>query len=245
MNTQMHPTNTFKRYEKKFLLSQEQFHPLHEIVAKHMPPDIYGEYLVQSLYYDTSTWDIIRKSIENPVYKEKMRLRCYGVPDIDSKVFLELKKKYKGIVNKRRISFPIEELHDKTTRDIASDDKSQIGKELDYYFKSNPVDERVHISYSREAFADGRGLRITFDTDIRFRTNLLDYKHPNGGLAILPDGIILMEVKTLGCMPLWMAQALSKFDIYPTSFSKYGVGYKIYVLQKGDISSWNILPKSF
>ena len=233
----------FRRYEKKFLLTHEQFLYVYDIVSKNVPSAAFAEYLVQSLYYDTDNWDVIRASIEQPVYKEKMRLRCYGVPDIDSTIFLELKKKYKGIVHKRRISFPMEELHHKTTRVIASEDSTQIGLELDFYLRSNPVYERAHISYTREAFADGQGLRVTFDTDIRFRTNLLDYNHPKGGLMLLPEGLTLMEVKTLGGMPVWFAQSLSEHGIYPTSFSKYGVGYKKFVLQKGDIVSCSILPR--
>ena len=234
----MEPANIFKRHEIKFVLSQEKYHSIHETVTRHAPPDVHGEYLVQSIYFDTPNWDVIRASIEKPVYKEKLRLRCYNVPSMNSAVFLELKKKYKGIVNKRRILFPLEELRSKTARDMAAADNSQIGQEIDFYLRANPVHEKAHVSYKRMAFAENGGLRITFDTDIRFRTDLLDYEHPKGGPAILPDDLTVMEVKTLGGMPLWLVEALSKLDIRSTSFSKYGVGYKKYVLQKGDVDTW-------
>ena len=223
----------FKRQEKKFVITESQCLSIYNVITQHIPPDPFGKYLVQSLYFDTENWDVIRASIEKPVYKEKLRLRCYGVPEVDSTIYLELKKKYRGMVHKRRIAFPMEELHSKTARDIAAADTSQVGRELDFYMKSMPVHEKVHISYHREAFEDDSGLRITFDTDIRFRTNMLDYQHPDGGLEVLPDVLMVMEVKTLGGMPLWLAHALSEFDIYPTSFSKYGVGYKKYILQRG------------
>ena len=234
----MEPATIFERLEKKFVLNPAEYRAIHEIVAQHIPPDTFGEYLVQSLYFDTDNWDVIRASIERPVYKEKLRLRCYNVPSMSSTVFLELKKKYNGVVNKRRILFPLEELHNKTPRDIAAADKSQIGRELDFYLKANPVYEKAHISYKRAAYA-GAGLRITFDTDIRFRTTLLDYEHPMGGPAVLPDNLTVMEVKIPGGMPLWLAQALSRYKIFSTSFSKYGAGYKKFVLQKGDVGSWN------
>jgi len=232
----------FKRQEEKFVITDAQLLPIYEIITQHIPPDTFGKYLVQSLYFDTDNWDVIRASIEKPVYKEKLRLRCYGVPDMNSTIYLELKKKYKGMVHKRRISFLMDELHNKTARDIAVADTSQVGRELDFYLKSMPVYEKVHISYNREAFEDSSGLRITFDTNIRFRTNMLDYQHPDGGLEVLPEGLIVMEVKTLGGMPLWLAQALSTFGIFPTSFSKYGTGYKKYILQRGE--TWRFLPKA-
>jgi len=221
----------FKRQEVKFVINQEQYAQIYERIADKIPPDEFGEYLVQSLYFDTENWDVIRASIEKPMYKEKMRLRCYGVPGGDSTIYLELKKKYRGVVHKRRIAFPMDRLTGNRARDIAAAEDSQIGRELNFYFQSHPVQEKVHISYNRVAFADDRsGLRITFDTNVRFRTNQLDYDNPAGGLEVLSPRFVIMEIKTLGGMPLWLAQTLSELQIYPTSFSKYGTGYKRYVL---------------
>ena len=232
----------FKRQEVKFMLTQAQFLLIYQIITKNVPPDRFGKYLVQSIYFDTNNWDVIRASIEKPVYKEKLRLRCYGVPGENSPVYLELKKKYKGMVHKRRIDFLMDDLKDKTPREIAATENSQVGRELDFYMRVMPVYEKAHISYNREAYTDSNGLRVTFDTGIRFRTNMLDYQNPSGGLEVLPEGYTVMEVKTLGGMPLWLAHALSEFRIFPTSFSKYGTGYKKYILQRGDL--WTFLPKS-
>ena len=233
----------FRRQEVKFVLKEAQYSLLRDLIKAKIPSDSFGKYLVQSLYFDTDTWDVIRASIEKPVYKEKLRLRCYGVPDRSSTIFMELKKKYKSIVYKRRISFPMQALQLKTSRDIAAEENSQIGRELSFYFHTNPVEEKVHISYNREAFSDN-GLRVTFDTGIRFRTNFLDYQYPDGGLEVLPAGLTVMEIKTLGGMPLWLAQALGESKVFPTPFSKYGVSYKKYILQKGGTDSWNSFHKT-
>ena len=221
----------FMRQEVKFIITEAQFLPVYNLIAAYIPPDAFGKYLVQSLYFDTDRWDVIRASIDKPVFKEKMRLRCYGVPDCHATMYLELKKKFRGIVHKRRIAFPMEALDHQTVRDITGTDASQVGRELDFYLKSMPVHEKVHISYNRIAF-ENDDLRITFDANIRFRTNLLDYNHPEGGQPVLPPDLMVVEVKTLGGMPLWLAQAFSKLGIYPTSFSKYGTGYKKFILQK-------------
>ncbi|MCL1787878.1 MAG: polyphosphate polymerase domain-containing protein [Defluviitaleaceae bacterium] len=224
----------FRRQEVKFVITDAQRGQIYDFVAGRIPPDVFGKYLVQSLYFDTDHWDVICTSIDKPLFKEKLRLRCYGVPNLHSTMYLELKKKYRGIVHKRRIAFPMAELEHKSVRDIAAADTTQVGRELNFYLQSMPVHEKVHISYHRAAFEDDSGLRITFDTDVRFRTNLLDYQHPDGGRPILPPGLTVIEVKTLGGIPMWLARAFSNLSIYPTSFSKYGVGYKKYIVHKGD-----------
>ncbi|MDR1669919.1 MAG: polyphosphate polymerase domain-containing protein [Oscillospiraceae bacterium] len=230
--------NIFKRYEKKYLVTREQGCALQEHFLQHMEADQYGSYLVQNLYFDTENWDAIRESVAKPVYKEKMRLRCYGLPKQGTDFFLELKKKYKGIVYKRRIAIPAVSLTDKTVRDAVSAQPSQIARELEFYMKSNAVSEKVYIAYHRIALAgaEDEGLRVTFDTDICFRTDCLDFRHPYVGVPILPRNNMLMEIKTLGGMPMWMTRILSENKIYPAAFSKYGACYTDHILGQSEIT---------
>ena len=225
--------NAFTRYEKKYLITKEQALRLRSTLSQHMVQDQYGEYLVQNLYYDTENWDIVRTSIEKPIYKEKMRLRCYGNATDESKYYLELKKKYKGVVYKRRISIPSQSLAGKTIRSVVSEAPSQISRELDFYIQRHEVAERIYIANQRVALAGiaDEGLRVTFDTDVRFRLNDLNFSNSTAGQRILTDGKILMEVKALGGMPLWMANALSENRVFPTSFSKFGICYTDYIFK--------------
>jgi len=226
----------FKRYEKKYLITTEQGGALGDICSRYMKPDKYGEYLVQNVYYDTENWDVIRFSVERPFFKEKLRLRCYDVSREDGELFLELKKKYKGVVYKRRLAIPVKSLSGGTVRDIVSGSSSQISREIDFYMKANAVRERIYISYMRTAFTGIKhdGLRITFDTDLAFRLDCLDFSYPGRGHSILPNGNMLMEIKTLGGIPLWMTAALCENKIYPSSFSKYGACYTDHVLRQGE-----------
>jgi len=226
----------FKRYEKKYLITQEQGAALRDICSRHMKPDKYGEYLVQNIYYDTENWDVIRFSIEKPFFKEKMRLRCYGLSCEESDLFLELKKKYNGVVYKRRLAIPVKSLSGRTVGDIVSGGSSQISRELDFYMKANAIRERIYISYMRTAFTDKKddGLRVTFDTDLAFRLDCLDFSYPGSGQSILPDDKMLMEIKTLGGIPLWMTAALCENKIYPAAFSKYGACYTDHILRQSE-----------
>jgi SPX domain protein involved in polyphosphate accumulation len=227
----------FRRREKKYLITSEQSAVLQSLITRHTTIDQQGEYLIQDLYFDTANWDIISKSIERPLYKEKLRLRLYGQYNDESQGFLEMKRTYEGVVYKRRITFPLSELKNRCIREIVSSADSQISREINYFLKSNPVSERVHIAYKRTAYAGikDKGLRITFDRDIVFNlcslngNNFSEYDPDNGcqikGSQIIEQNQTLMEIKTAEAIPLWLTRALSESNIFPISFSKFGVCY--------------------
>ncbi len=223
--------SSFKRYEKKYLLTQEQYLAVKQGMAQYMIPDAHPRYTICNLYYDTEHYDLIRTSLEKPVYKEKLRLRSYGIPGSRSPVFLEIKKKYDEVVYKRRIT-----LEDRDAMRFLQaqkcGDASQIGREIDWFLRFYRPEPKVFIAYDREAYAaaDGSELRITFDTGLRVRSDRLDLRSGDYGVPLLPDGRILMEIKIPGAAPLWLSQLLSQNRIFPVSFSKYGMYYKTFVL---------------
>lgn len=220
----------FKRYEKKYFLTREQEEEFLKRIEGKMKLDKYGEHTTCNIYFDTPDFDLARISIEGPVYKEKLRLRSYGVPTgPDYTVFVEIKKKFEGVVYKRREQMTLEQaeryLYD-GEKDINID--SQIKHELDWFLKSHPVLPAVYLAYDRRAFAgiENPDFRLTLDRNIRARRKQLKLEDGAVGEAIIPENMTLMEIKIPGVMPLWMAQILSELQIYPASFSKYGTYYK-------------------
>jgi SPX domain protein involved in polyphosphate accumulation len=223
----MYMQQCFKRYEMKYLLTSEQYAAVSGAIACHMRPDPYGEYLVQSLYYDTENWDVIRTSMKKPIYKEKMRLRRYGGSiNKNAPTYLELKKKYRGVVYKRRTAIPNGIYATTDVKNYVSEGTSQIARELAFYLRNHNVSERIYIAYRRDAYVSGEGsLRVTFDTRLCFRTDMLDFSHPGEGWAVLPPDTTLMEIKTSAGVPLWLTQILSDKMIYPRPLSKCAVCY--------------------
>ena len=193
-----------------------------------MIPDEHGESTICNIYYDTPDFRLIRRSLEKPVYKEKLRLRSYGTASKDEKVFLELKKKYKGIVYKRRISLNCDEAQDTLENGERLTENSQIAKEINYFLDFyGDIFPAVYLCYDRTAYfgADDSDLRITFDRNIRWRTEDIDLKVEPYGEQILDRGYSLMEIKAAGSMPLWLAELLAQGGIKQISFSKYGMAY--------------------
>ena len=216
--------NVFNRVEKKYILNKTQFNKIKNIIYKNIKLDPYHskEYTISSIYLDTDNFDLIRKSMEKPIYKEKVRLRSYGVPNLSDEVFLEIKKKYNGYGNKRRIKIKLKEAYEFINGKIKIN--SQIGKELDYTIKRNILKPKIYIAYDRIAFQE-KEFRITLDYNIRYRIEDIELEKGDSG-NLLGKDLYIMEAKALNAYPKWFIKLLSQEKIYPKSFSKYGNIYK-------------------
>lgn len=218
---------SFQRYEKKYLMTAGQYEALWAELSPRLRPDEYFSSTVCSLYYDTDDYSLIRHSIQKPVYKEKLRLRSYGIPDDNSPVFVELKKKFKGIVYKRRIELEKSAAAAWLDGGPAPDD-SQISREIDWVINRYELSPKVIICCDREAWVDrvNSELRFTFDKNIRYREDELDLSLGDRGRLLLEDGSVLMEIKMPETSPLWLAELLSRHKVFPAGFSKYGKSYE-------------------
>ena len=218
---------TFRRVEKKYRLTPAQKDALLALIGPRLTPDAHGRNTICSLYLDTPDHLIIRNSIIARTYKEKLRLRSYGTPTMDDLVFLEIKKKFKRVVYKRRERMTLREAMAYIEHGEKPCD-SQIMREIDYamHFYRNPKPMML-IAYEREAYFDAENpdLRITFDTNVRARDTDCRLENGSHGEYLLPEDVILMEIKTGGAMPVWLAGALSQCGILPGRFSKYGTAY--------------------
>ncbi len=210
------------------MLTHEQKEKILKAMSDYMTLDQYGRTTIRNIYFDTENYRLIRRSIEKPVYREKLRIRSYSQASPDSTVFVELKKKYEKIVYKRRLPLCHQDAAAWVLREKPCPVHTQISHEIDYfidfYGKLKPT---VFLSYEREAYYDRNGgdFRVTFDDHILCRQTDVNLCSPVYGTPILPKGKILMELKCSGGIPLWMVKVLSEERIYKTSFSKYGTAY--------------------
>ena len=223
-------TYVFERVERKFLLTPSQYEGLMRVLPEYMQADQYGESTILSLYLDTADSLLIRRSLEKPVYKEKLRLRSYGVPGDGDNVFLEMKKKVQGVVYKRRICLPLDRAMACLAQGTVPAAGGQIGREIAYMLRRYRLRPAVLLAYDRTAYAElepsPNQLRITIDRDIRSRQTDLDLRLGAAGESLLAPGMRLMEIKTAHAIPLWLCAALDQNEIRPTSFSKYGRVYE-------------------
>ena len=234
--------NIFARHEIKYLIDYDQRKFVESVIAQHMNPDPHGQSTICNIYFDTPDYRLIRHSLEKPIYKEELRMRSYGQVESGDKVFLELKKKYDGIVYKRRIELPERtamafisgKVKNSSSLWLTDKQDIQIAKELqyarDFYQDLAP---RVHLSYDRCAYfaKDDPNIRLTFDRNIRWRPEDLSLTAAPGGAKLLDRGYSLMELKTSMGLPMWMVGMLNKGGMKKANFSKYGKAYES-ILQK-------------
>lgn len=217
-------TYIFRRIEKKYILNEEQYRFIRERIDSRMSVDSYGETVINNIYFDNDLDELIESSLQKPVYKEKLRLRVYGEADENSLSFFEIKKKYQGVVYKRRISLPLKDAYDYIKTGKLPQIEGNIPTEIDYMIRRYRLSPKAYIGYRRIAMIDSEDpeLRITFDTDVTSRYDDVALEYGLIGHRVLPEKTYLMEIKIPGAMPLWLAHILSEGEIYPGSFSKFG-----------------------
>ena len=252
-------SDTFQRKEKKYLISIGQCEAIKAGLADHMRPDDYGATRIDSLYFDTLDHDLICKSLEKPLYKEKLRVRSYGPYSEAEVVYVEIKKKFKGIVYKRRVrmsakgaqaytaGMSYEEATELYPADPSKPDadltpgKIQIAREIDAFFARHPgIEPAMLISCMREAWcpidADDEDCvdRITFDESISY-IDLFE-KASVQRRPVTSSDLIVMEIKCAGGYPQWLCDLLAECGAYPRSFSKYGNAFKRVLAERGDVT---------
>lgn len=233
---------TFKRYEKKYMLTDEQYENVRKGIEKHMELDAYcinGKmYPVYNIYFDDDTSNVIRYSMSKPYFKDKLRIRSYKeFPKDHDFIFLELKKKIDGIVTKRRTELSLRDCKRYiNTGDYPPEAETdyrlnQVLHEVDYFKQLYKVKPVIYLSYNRLAYfmVENKSFRVTFDKDILTRRHDLDFKLSNHGKELLQKNQTLMEIKIIGSIPMWCARLLSENGVFSRGFSKYGQEYKSYV----------------
>jgi len=234
--------SVFKRYEIKYMVTAEQKERILNAMMLHMEMDKFGRSTVRNIYFDTDDFVLARHSIAKPDFKEKLRVRSYSKADADSTVFVELKRKFDGVVYKRRVGMREADAmrwmagsEDPSAMSRLTAGSPQVTNEIEYFKDMyNGLKPVLYLSYDREAYrmksgADaidgGAEFRVTFDSNIRCRENYLTLRSEAYGTDMLDQSMVLMELKCPGAIPLWMTEVLSAEHIYKTSFSKYGNAY--------------------
>jgi len=232
----------FTRFENKYLLSERDFNKVRSRLAEYMELDDYNKqretYTISNLYYDTRDNYLVRTSLQKPIYKEKLRLRAYGVPDVNGKVYVEIKKKVAGLVNKRRSALRLDEAYGFLSSGAIPDEQAhqnrQVLREIAYMLENYELRPALYLAYDRMAYfgVGQQDLRVSFDRNIRTRRYDLALESGDYGSPLLEEGQGLMEIKSAQSIPIWLSRLLSQHKIYPTSFSKYGQEYMKTIVKK-------------
>ncbi len=224
----------FTRYELKHAIDTPTYinliRELEPYTIKDPHGDQDGRYTISSLYYDTANDQFHHERMFTQPFRQKLRLRVYNDASLDSPAFLEIKKKHKRLVNKRRTKMKLRDVYDFIDRQEAIGDdvpydvsNVQILREIDFFKNLYPLQARVIVSYERQAFITTRdeGIRITFDNNLRMRRQDLRLENGSYGELYFEASFFVLEVKLMGRMPLWLTRILSNNGCGIQPFSKY------------------------
>ncbi len=229
----------FNRVEMKYVLDKQQMKGIMDAAGDRLTEDEYAESTIRSIYFDTEDFVMARRSIDKPVYKEKLRLRSYSPAKESDTVFMEIKKKYDGVVYKRRTGVAYSEALEWMEGQRRMRPSTQIECEIDYLSRRyGHLVPQMLITYDRLAMkgSSDDSFRITFDSNVKARTDDVDLGSDIGGMDLIREGNVLMEVKSNGGIPFWMTDFLCENRIYPTSFSKYGSAYRNIIICDSAVS---------
>lgn len=231
----------FNRFEKKYVLSIDVYHEILDklLLKMNLDKNNVDEFMkVQSIYFDTDNNDYIRNSISKPYYKEKIRIRGYNFIDSDSELFLEVKRKIDGKVNKRRTNIKLSDIDNLIENNTIEYNNEYMNKqvlnEINYILNRDHLLPKLFVSYERCALVDNHSdLRITFDKNITGSSNKISFNIKTDQ-QLLNSKLMIMEVKTCYGMPRWLLEIIENNDIKKASFSKYGTSYKNELLKRKD-----------
>ena len=193
------------RHEYKYLISEQDHlvirNRLNGVLQKdrNTPGE---DYFIRSLYFDDSKDSALTDKIDGVEEREKYRIRIYN--HSSDVIKFECKQKHGNAV--RKLSAPL------TRREceglLTGDHTVLYGREeplLQKFIADSSVKRLLPaqlVDYDREAFVSYAGnVRVTFDKNLAapVSKNLLDAEQPR--VAVLPQGILIMEVKFDGFLP--------------------------------------------
>lgn len=230
----------FTRHELKFLIDRHTYGKIYKALMPYLVVDQHankqGYYTVSNIYYDTKDDLFHYEKMKGQDFRQKLRLRTYGHSDLDSESYLEIKKKHKGLVNKRRTALrlrdayrflEVDEIDNNDLIDNTNASNIQILKEVAFLKKFYTLEPKVALCYERQAFQgkEDNELRITFDDNLRKRHHNLRLELGSEGASYVSRDIFVLEIKVNDTIPLWLARILSQFSCSVQSFSKYSTSH--------------------
>lgn len=225
----------FNRFELKYYLPLDKAQKFRDDISNYLEADSYGDdsgnYAVTSLYYDSPQHDFYWEKMEGIKFRRKLRIRYYESQeqlDDDSEVFIEIKQRLDKVTQKRRLVLALKDAlnlagFQDQIADLSIEDKA-VAEEIRTMGWQYSLKPATIVSYFRQAFVGtdyDLGLRVTFDTNLRYRANDLDLKSKSLGKYLFPADMVVMEVKANERVPYWLTELVAEHNIRLIRVSKY------------------------
>jgi hypothetical protein len=229
------------RLEYKYLVRNDHLETLRNRLFPYMDYDKYAqirpekEYIVRSIYFDSSNFDFYYEKLAGLKMRKKIRIRGYNELHARSLVFLEIKRKYESFISKNRATVLVN--HTKElfqTGNIEKyirtkhllDGSTEDAKKFFYYIYHDSLKPIILILYNREAFWGkfNKNLRITFDKQLRSEPWVsVEDLFTERYLKPAMRNHFIFEVKFYGGIPNWLMDIIEELNAQRLALSKYTI----------------------
>lgn len=241
--------NTFDiqldRHEGKYIVPVSMARDVAEFIKPFCDPDPHGEgnppeYVITTLQLDTPNYSLHHAKGLEAVNRFKLRARTYGEVVGGAPVFLEVKKKIRGVIVKSRCRIAFDSWSRDMVRNLKYDHTFKSHREEEAYLefvrltREIAAEPTVWIRYTRESYfgVNDEYARVSFDRKLLYQPAVdwdswgaaAPWKPLDSSLAQRKgyhfSGIIL-ELKTLSNVPHWMIDLVKYFGLERTGNCKY------------------------
>ena len=237
---QSNKTESFSRYEFKFLLNKKKADQIENEIKNFMVLDINADkqknkkYFVRSLYFDTPDYANFYEKVDGIKLRKKFRIRSYtNKKDGKSNLFLEMKGRKNQKTYKLRTKILQEHLN------FFSNQKN-LFQLFQYYSKENKVindfvfetlrkkiEPKIIVDYNRRPYINKFGLlfRLTFDTELKSSAgqNIFDNDN-NFNFKEFASGKTILELKFERSIQPWFHRIIQNYNLMRLSVSKFALG---------------------
>lgn len=218
------------------MLTQAEYRALREAILPYMTYDTYGDphgkYNIVSLYYESDDKVIYHETMNKLRFRQKLRLRVYDQVTTEDNSFIEIKQKFKNVVNKRRSILPLKDAYrvlsapyDESLIQSSNASNAQILREALHFKELYALKPATVVSYDRQAFSgvaeNEQDLRVTFDYNLMCRAEDLALENGPEGIHFVDEDLVILEVKVSNSVPFWLSRILSDFNFTRQGFSKF------------------------
>jgi hypothetical protein len=222
----------FNRFELKYVITLQQAELFKASLRKYMLPDIQGNgrYSLGSLYYDSPDLRCYHEKENGLRFRRKLRIRHYvnNEPLTEqTPVYVEIKQRVDRVTQKRREALSYGDAlrlcNDRLMPDCMENQQPFLDEVYAFLWQYNLRPTSI-VRYHRQAFNGTEfdpGLRVTFDTDLRFQPNQLRLHENASTLPILPPGQVVMEIKVNERIPYWLTGMIADHNLELKRISKY------------------------
>ena len=227
-----------QRYELKYIVPVSLKQPIRDFVQSYLELDEFAAgavdyaYPIHSIYFDSDGLSTYQATENGDKNRFKLRVRYYDDKP-ESPVFLEMKRRFNDVIQKRRCMLPRHALREALTGDTAHVRPKEMEGYTTFTHLMHHLDAKpkAHVAYVREAWMShyDNSVRVTMDREVRVEPKFDLLPTTAMKSPVMPFGeMMVLELKYTSRFPAWFQELTRTFHLSQSGGPKYSGGVKLF-----------------